>query len=299
MTLVIMAAGMGTRFGGLKQLQAIDNNGNFIIDYSIYDAIKAGFNKIVFVIKRENLEAFQSTITNRLPKSVKVEFVFQDMDSFVPNEYLNSMRKKPWGTGHAILCTKNAVKENFAIINADDFYGRGAYAEAYKFLTENKVENDFSMVGYKIANTLTENGEVKRGICKQINGNLTEVDESIVSKQGDKIIAKSMVTSNVQTITDNELTSMNLFCFTPSLFKYLEEKFEDFLRKNKDDLSTCEYLIPTILSEYINEKKGNIKVLSTTEKWFGLTYREDYSNVVNNIKSLVDKGVYPKNLWGI
>ena len=299
MTLVIMAAGMGTRFGGLKQLQAIDDNGNFIIDYSIYDAIKAGFDKIVFVIKRENLEAFQTTITNRLPKSVQVEFVFQDMDSFVPNEYLNSMRKKPWGTGHAILCAKNAVKENFAIINADDFYGRGAYVEAYKFLSTNQTQNNFAMVGYKIANTLTENGEVKRGICKQINGNLTEVDESIVSKHGDKIIAKSMVTSKVQTITDNELTSMNFFCFTPALFEYLEEKFDDFLRKNKDDFSTCEYLIPTILSEYIGEKKGNIKVLSTTEKWFGLTYREDYLNVVNNIKSLVNKNVYPKNLWGI
>ena len=299
MTLVIMAAGMGTRFGGLKQLQAIDDNGNFIIDYSIYDAIKAGFDKIVSVIKRENLEAFQTTITNRLPKSVQVEFVFQDMDSFVPNEYLNSMRKKPWGTGHAILCAKNAVKENFAIINADDFYGRGAYVEAYKFLSTNQTQNNFAMVGYKIANTLTENGEVKRGICKQINGNLTEVDESIVSKHGDKIIAKSMVTSKVQTITDNELTSMNFFCFTPALFEYLEEKFDDFLRKNKDDFSTCEYLIPTILSEYIGEKKGNIKVLSTTEKWFGLTYREDYLNVVNNIKSLVNKNVYPKNLWGI
>ena len=297
MNLVILAAGMGSRFGGLKQLEPIDNNGNFIIDYSIYDAIQAGFDKVVFIIKEENLELFKNTVGKRIEKQIKVEYAFQNLNSYVPNEYLNIQRLKPWGTGHAILCAKDKVDKNFAVINADDFYGRDAIKQVYNFLKDEENKNDFALVAYGIANTLTENGCVKRGVCEIENGNLMGISESQIDVVKNKILKKPLTTMIPEEILPDTLVSVNLFGFTTKLFDYLQNGFEEFLNTNKKDLSACEYFITTILSNYISDKEGHIKVLKTKDNWYGLTYKDDYYKVSNGIKQLVEQGVYPKTLW--
>lgn len=297
MDLVIMAAGLGSRFGGLKQLEPIDNNGNFIIDYSIYDAIRAGFDKIVFIIKKENLEAFRGTIGKRIEKRIKVEYAFQEKTSYVPENYDIESRVKPWGTAHAILCAKPYCKDDFAVINADDFYGKDSLMTIAKFLRENQNKKDFAMVGYKAINTISQNGEVKRGICNIDKGNLVGLTESVIRVEKNKTYAHAIDSCDEREIDKNTLVSMNLFGFNASLFDYLQEGFEKFLDKNKANLQNCEYFIPTILTEYIKEGKGNLKVLDTDDKWFGLTYKEDFDFVVNGIKKLVEKGDYSSNLW--
>lgn len=297
MDLVIMAAGMGSRFGGLKQLEPVDNNGNFIIDYSIFDAIRAGFDKIVFIIKKENLDAFRRTIGKRIEKRIKVEYVFQEKSSFVPAGYNIEERVKPWGTAHAILCAKNNCTGDFAVINADDFYGKSSLLTIANFLKNNKNKNDFAMVGYKAINTISENGEVKRGICNICGDNLVGLTESVISFTNNKTFARAIESEQENEIDKNTLVSMNLFGFNSSIFDYLEEGFKKFLNKHKENLQTCEYFIPTILTEYIEQKKGNLKVLSTDDKWYGLTYKQDFDFVTRGIKSLVDKGDYPRNLW--
>ena len=297
MDLVIMAAGLGSRFGGLKQLEPIDNNGNFIIDYSIFDAIRAGFNKIVFVIKKDNLEIFRSTIGKRIEKYIDVEYAFQEKSSFVPKGYNIDARTKPWGTAHAILCAKNNCKGDFAVINADDFYGKSSILTIANFLKNNKNKNNFAMVGYKAINTVTENGEVKRGICNTNGNNLVSLAESVIILRENKTFARKINSNEEKEIDKNTLVSMNLFGFNASIFDYLEEGFKKFLEVNKADLQTCEYFIPTILTEYINQNKGSLKVLTTDDKWFGLTYKQDFDFVSKGIKSLVEKGDYPKNLW--
>ena len=298
MNLVIMAAGMGSRFGGLKQIVPIDDNGNFIIDYSIYDAIKAGFDKVTFIIKRENFDDFRNTVGKRIEKNIKVEYVFQEANSFVPKHISITQRVKPWGTAHAVLCAKDKVNEDFAIANADDFYGPESFKKIANYLKEKTNNNNFAMVGFKTINTLTENGAVKRGVCNIVNGNLQGLTESVIESKNGKIYKKPIATNIESEIMPETLVSMNLFGFTPKLFDILEKGFEEFLDKNKNDLSTCEYFIPTILTEYINKKYGDIKVLDTNDKWYGLTYKEDFENVKQGIKKMVDMGIYPTNLWG-
>jgi len=299
MILVIMAAGMGSRFGGLKQIQPIDEDGNFIIDYSIFDAIKIGFDKVVIVVKRENINDFKQTIGKRIEDKIKTEYVFQDTDSFVDNkkDYNFENRSKPWGTAHAVLCASEKTDDNFVLINADDFYGRSSLQEAYDYLKSNKQKNNFAIVSYKVNNTLTENGAVKRGICNIENGNLTGLTESIISKENTKIVATPVGSCNSFTISPETLVSMNLFAFSPEVFDYLKSGFNKFLQDNKKDLSTCEYFIPTILSQYIKDGQGNLKVLTTNEKWYGLTYKQDYENVKNGLLNLKKQGVYPEHLW--
>lgn len=216
MTLVIMAAGMGSRYGGLKQIENIGPNGEFIIDYSIYDAIKAGFTKVVFIIKEENYEIFRSTIGKRIENYIKVEYVFQNNDNVlvsIPKE-----RTKPLGTAHAVLCCKNVINENFAIINADDFYGRDAYFKVGNFIKNNKIDNEFAVIGYNVLETITDNGSVKRGICNIKNNYLISLDESIISKDGDKLSAKTLVGNNEVSVDKNTVVSMNMFGFTPKIF---------------------------------------------------------------------------------
>lgn len=301
MDLVILAGGMGSRFGGLKQIEPIDNNGNFIIDYSVFDAIRAGFDRIVFVVKRENLQDFKNTIGKRIENKVKVEYVFQDLDSFVDKtKYDISSRTKPFGTAHAILCAKDVVKTNFAIINADDFYGKTSFEQIYNFLNGNIKPTNFAMVGYKVLNTISENGEVKRGICKiDNNGNLIELDESAIKTENNKLLAKSLVqeTNEYCEISEETLVSMNLFGFTPNVFEILEKGFNEFLENNKNNLTSCEYFIPTILTENISKNLIDIKVLKTQEKWFGLTYKSDFDFVKNGINALTQNNIYPENLW--
>ena len=297
MTLVIMAAGMGSRFGGLKQIEPIDDNGNFIIDYSIYDAIKEGFTKVVFIIKKENFDVFKETIGKRVEKYIDVEYVFQELDKLPKGYKVPEGRVKPWGTGHAILCCKDVVKENFAIINSDDFYGRDAFRVIAEFLKNNKDNNMYAMAGYKVKNTLTENGSVKRGVCHEKDGYLTKIVESNIERVDGKLVASALETGIEYEVFDNDTVSMNMFGFTPLIFDYLEKRFPLFLDENKENNLKCEYLIPSIVFEQIEKDLVKVKVLKTDAVWQGITYREDKDKVVKELKKLVDKGEYPQNLW--
>ncbi len=297
MELVIMAAGMGSRFGGLKQIEPVHSNGEFILDYSIYDAIKCGFDKVVFIIKEENYSLFRDTIGKRIEDAIEVSYVFQKNDNVpkwvnVPNE-----RTKPLGTGHAILCCKDVVKENFLVINADDFYGRDAFLVASKFIKNMKNENEFAMVGYKVGNTLTENGSVKRGVCESENGFLSKLTESTVSIENGKIICKPLNGSSEFEAYDDTLVSMNMFIFTPKIFDYLEEDFVKFFKDNESDLSKCEYLIPDVVFDLIKRKLVTVSVLKTDAVWQGITYKEDKDALVDGLNKLVNDNVYPDKLW--
>lgn len=298
MTLVIMAAGMGSRFGGLKQIEPINDNGEFIIDYSIYDAIKAGFNKVVIIIKEENYEIFKNTIGKRLENQVEVKYVFQEKNN-LPNGFICPLeREKPWGTGHAILCTKDVVDEPFVIINADDFYGRESYNIVYNFLKNIKKESKLqaAMVGYKLINTVSENGSVKRGVADEKDGKLLKLIESKIEKENGKYIAYPLENEELFEISSECLVSMNMFAFTPEIFKYLEEEFINFLNLNLNEL-TKEFLIPTFVSKLINENLMDVYVLKTNAKWLGVTYKEDKEHVVDEIKKLHLNKEYDKSLW--
>lgn len=300
MTLVIMAAGMGSRFGGLKQIEPIDENGNFIIDYSIYDAIKVGFTKVVFIIKKENYEIFRETVGKRVEKYIKVEYAFQELDKLPSGYGVPVGRVKPWGTGHAILCSKDLVKENFAIINSDDFYGRDAFRVIAEFLKN--VKNDegvqtYAMAGYMVKNTLTENGSVKRGICSVKDGYLTKLIESKIERVDGVLEALPLDGGDKYIVSDDDTVSMNMFGFTPQIFDYLEKRFPEFLDEHKDNINECEYLIPTLVFEEIEKGLARVKVLKTDAVWQGITYREDKDKVVSEIKALVDKGEYPQGVW--
>ena len=296
MTLVIMAAGMGSRFGGLKQIEPIDSNGNFIIDYSIYDAIKCGFDKVVFIIKKENYDIFRETVGSRIESKIKVEYVFQELSNLPEGYQVPDTRVKPWGTAHAILCCKDVVKENFAIINSDDFYGYDAYKTISTYL-KNKTNDNYAMVGYIASNTLTDNGSVKRGICQIKDNHLEKLIESLVERKGNQIIATPLNGEESFTIEDDTPVSMTMFAFTPKIFDYLEERFPNFLEENKDNIDKCEYLIPDIVFEQIKKGMVKVDVLKTTARWYGITYKEDKEQLVKSIKDLVQNGTYPSNLW--
>ena len=297
LTLLIMAAGMGSRFGGLKQIEPVGPNGEFIIDYSVYDAIQAGFNKIVFIIKEENYEVFKETIGKRIADKIKVEYVFQRLEDLPEGYSCPENREKPWGTAHAILSAKNNIHEPFVIINADDFYGRDAYLVISKFLRENHDDNIYAVVGYQVKNTLTENGSVKRGVCKLEEGYLQEIIESSVIEENGVIIATPLDGSASFPVMEDTYVSMNMLGFSPSLFSYIEKTFPSFLEKNKDNILKCEYLIPDVLTMAIEEGYVRTKVLPTTAKWEGVTYKEDKDSVVEAIQKLIKEGVYPQNLW--
>ena len=297
-TLLILAAGMGSRFGRLKQIEGVGPNNEFIIDYSIYDAIKAGFNKIVFIIKEENYEIFKETIGKRVEPHIETEYVFQKNDN-LPEEYkeLLKNREKPLGTAHAILCARDKINEPFAIINADDFYGYDAYEKAIQFL-ENPSTNHYGMVAYRLGNTLTPNGSAKRGVCEvDEKGELIKLTESSVTLNGDTVDVHPLEGKAAFRTSKDTIASMNFLLFTPDLFQILEDRFPDFLNQNKDNLDSCEYLIPIVLNELVEEGKKQVNVIETTSVWYGITYKEDKDLVTNAIKKLVEMGVYPQNLW--
>lgn len=298
-TLVILAAGMGSRFGGLKQIEPMGPNGEFIIDYSVYDAIKAGFNKIVFLIKRENYDLFKETIGARVEPYIKTEYAFQELNNLPLGYTLPSDRVKPLGTAHAVLCCKEKVHENFAMINSDDFYGRDAFIKAYEYLSKvDESSSEYGMIGYKVANTLTENGSVKRGVCNvDNNGYLTNLTESKVERVNNEIIASPLDGSKAFTVKDDDTVSMNFLLFTPSIFNYIEEGFPEFFDNNKDNLLTAEYLIPDVLSNLIKNNKASTKVIPTSANWYGVTYKEDAPGVKEAIQNLVDNHEYNDNLW--
>jgi len=293
MTLLILAAGMGSRFGGLKQLAPMGPNDEFIIDYSVYDAKKAGFNKIVFVIKEEVYDLFKESIGSRVEPHIEVEYVFQKTDDIPVGKKYD--RVKPWGTGQAILAARDVIKENFAIINADDFYGRDAFIKAAEFLKCAK-DSEFGMVGYRAQNTLTENGSVKRGVCEIENGKLVGIKESSIERIGDIIKCESLTTGEKYDIELDRLVSMNMLLFTPKIFEFLNDDFNDFFENIKDTLKD-EFLIPEVVSKHIKNGDSTVEVIETDSVWYGVTYKEDTEGVKNAIKNLIDKGEYKYNLW--
>ena len=299
LTLLIMAAGMGSRFGGLKQIEPMGPNGEFLIDYSIYDAINAGFNKVVFIIKEENYDIFKETIGKRVEDKIKTEYVFQDINN-VPDGYsVPKDRVKPLGTAHAIYCAKDNIHEPFAIINADDFYGRDAYFKASEFLlnVEKTDKENYGMIGYIVKNTMSSIGSVKRGICEVENGYLKKLTESKVERKDGIIVAQPLSGKTPFTVSDDTTVSMNMLLFTPSIFSYIEKKLPKFLEENKDNAASAEFLIPDVLFEAIEDEVANVKVIGTTATWHGVTYKEDLNEVKDAINKLVENGEYNKTLW--
>ena len=298
-TLLIMAAGMGSRFGGLKQIEPVGPNNEFIIDYSIYDALAAGFNKVVFIIKEENYDIFKETIGNRVEPYIKVEYVFQNNDN-IPKEYqeLLKTRKKPLGTAHAILCAKDKINEPFAIINADDFYGKDAYLKASQYLSNIK-DNHYCLIAYRLGNTLTLNGAAKRGVCKvNKNKELITITESSTELDGNFVKVSPLDGSSPFEVDKDTICSMNMLLFTPNLFNILEEKLPIFLNNNKDNLESCEFLIPVVLNELLKENKVTVDVIETSAKWYGVTYKEDKDIIVKAINDMIKAGIYNNNLYG-
>lgn len=294
MTLLILAAGMGSRFGGLKQMEPMGPNGEFIIDYSVYDAKKAGFNKIVFVIKEEMYEDFKNTIGKRVEDKIDVEYVFQKMEDIPVS--IDFERVKPWGTGHAILECKDVINEPFAIINADDFYGRNSFIKAYQFLKNEINDKQFGLIGYRACNTITENGSVKRGVCEIENNSLVGIDESSIERVDDHIHCKSLVDGKEYDVELNRLVSMNMLLFTPKIFNYLEKDFVNFLNGMKDK-EKDEFLIPEVVDQHIKSGDVSVKVIETDSVWYGVTYKEDKDSVKDAINNLINNGEYNKNLW--
>lgn len=294
LTLVVLAAGMGSRFGGLKQIEPMGPNGEFIIDYSIYDAIKAGFTKVVFIIKEENYEIFKETIGSRVDDKIKVEYAFQNNDHLPAGFDYSEDRTKPYGTAHAILCAKDKVHEKFVIISADDFFGFDAFKQAADFLKSN---DDFCVVGYKIGQTLSDKGSVKRGVCIEKDGYLTSVIESKAQPEGDHVHCEPLNGSKPYDVPKDQPVSMLMFGFTPMLFDELEAQIVPFFENNKDNMDTCEYLLPDVLDEMIKKEKVRVKVLPTTATWYGVTYKEDAPSVKESLQKLIDSGEYPLHLW--
>lgn len=297
-TLVVLAAGMGSRFGGLKQIEPVGPNGEFIIDYSIYDAIRSGFNKVVFIIKEENYEVFKETIGKRIENKIKVEYAFQKLED-IPEGYDLKDRVKPLGTGHALYSARDLVNENFAIINADDFYGFDAIKKAGDFLNNNLVDDKehYALIGYKVINTITENGSVKRGVCNMNNNNLVSLDESKIEKTENGLKATSLITGNESYISDDTLVSMNLLGFPREYMNHIIDELVPFLEENKDNLESVEYLMPEVLSHQIQNNTASVEVIETSSKWYGMTYKEDKEEVMDAIKNMINEGIYPNNLW--
>lgn len=297
-TLLILAAGIGSRYGGLKQLDKVGTSGETIIDYSIYDAIQAGFGKVVFVI-RENIEAdFRAFFDQKLKGKIEVEYVFQETHKIPEGLSFNPDRIKPWGTGHAVLMAKDAIKENFAVINADDFYGREAYQTlADYFKTEDRSDTDYCMVGYELKNTLSENGYVSRGQCKSDDQQFLfdVIERTHIERKNNSIIFQDENEKSIE-LKEDTLVSMNFWGFTPSYFEFLNEKFSSFIPQNTDNLK-AEFYIPSVVNDLIEEKRARVKVLHSDASWFGVTYKEDKAGVMKNIQDLVASGTYPKKLW--
>lgn len=296
-TLFVLAAGMGSRYGGLKQIDGLGPSGETIMDYSVYDALRAGFGKVVFVIRKDFEEAFRKVVISKYADKVPCEVCFQSVDTVPEGCTYNPERTKPWGTNHAVLMAKDLIKEPFAVINADDFYGRESFQVLADYLKSVEgTTGKYCMVGYRVANTLSENGSVSRGVCAtDENGYLTDVVERTkIEKVGDKIIYTE---DGVDTeISPNSPVSMNMWGFTPEYFDYVEKAFVEFLKTRGQELKS-EFYIPTLVNDMIRSGEATCKVLDTTSKWFGVTYAEDRPQVVMKINNLVKEGVYPEKLF--
>lgn len=297
-TLMVLAAGMGSRYGGLKQLDGLGPSGETIMDYSIYDAQKAGFGKVVFVIRRLFEKDFREKIVSKYENHIPVEVVFQELDDLPEGYSLNPQREKPWGTNHAVMMGSKVINEPFAVINADDFYGRSSYEVLAKKLVElNGQEGHYCMVGYRLKNTLSESGGVARGVCvADENSFLKTVTERTHIERKDGSIQYKDVDGAWHAVPEESPVSMNMWGFTPDYFKYSEDNFKEFLDNNKENLK-AEYYIPYVIDVLIKGGNADVKVLDTPEKWFGVTYAEDRPSVVAKIEQLVKEGIYPSPLW--
>jgi len=296
--LLVLAAGMGSRYGGLKQIDPVGPDGEAIIDYSIHDALDSGFSKVVFVIRRDIETAFKEFLGDRWTGKIEIEFAFQELDDLPAPFSKPEAREKPWGTGHAIWVARNQIETPFLVINGDDFYGRGSFALAAKKLgkAEDGEKADYCMVGYRLANTLSENGTVSRGICATDEaGKLDSVKEYTAIGRGEKGDLFHKGGDEHKAFEGNELTSMNMFGFTPSIFSYLEEELSLFL-KTQGQEEKSEIYIPSVVSHLISSGEAEVEVLDTDEQWFGVTYREDRDAVKSRLMGLIEKGVYPKAL---
>lgn len=296
-TLVVMAAGMGSRFGGLKQLMPVDGQGHPIIDFSMYDARRAGFERVVFIIKKAIEQQFRETIGRRMEDRFHVDYVFQEPDVLPAGYNVPEGREKPWGTGHAVACCRGTVDGPFAVINADDFYGAGAFRAIYAFLAEERGPAEHAMVGYRLRNTVTENGSVARGICTVENGLLTGVTERTrIVKRGDA--AAYLEDDGEHPLTGDETVSMNFWGFSPSMLDELWARFPAFLEeKLGSDPLKCEYYLPSVANALLQEGLARVHVLECNEVWHGVTYREDLQSVIDAIAALKQAGVYPASLW--
>ena len=298
MTLVILAAGMGSRYGGLKQLDPITDHDEFIIDFSVFDSVREGFDKVVFIVKKENLGAFHDTIGKRLESKIKVDYAFQSFDAVPFEGSIPDGREKPLGTSHALLCAEDKVTDNFAVINADDFYGRDAFAKLAGFLGQTSG-TDYCMVGYKLSNTLSENGTVARGICESdADGYLDHIAEYLdIQQEGDH----AAFTHNGEKMTAplDSLVSMNCWGFTPEIFPALKVEFQKFMDGINDTPNPlkAEFLLPNTAQDLINQGQCRIKVLGTDAKWYGVTYKEDKPATKAGLQSMIDAGEYPDGLW--
>ena len=300
-TLLLLAAGMGSRYGGLKQLDGLGPNGETIMDYSIYDAIKAGFGKIVFVIRKDFEKEFKEKVLSKYEGHIPAELVFQSLDALPEGYAVPEGREKPWGTNHAVMMAKDVIKEPFCVINCDDFYNRDSFMVIGKFLSElpENSKNAYAMVGFRVGNTLSENGTVARGICStDENGLLTTVVERTEIMRVEGKVSYKDEEGQWVAIEDNTPVSMNMWGFSPDYFDYSEEYFKDFLadEKNRTNLK-AEFFIPLMVNKLVNNKTATVKVLDTTSKWFGVTYSADREGTVERIQSLVNEGVYPSKLF--
>lgn len=297
-TLVIMAAGIGSRFGGgIKQLEPVGPNGELIIDYSIYDALKAGFNKVVFIIRKDIEEEFKDIIGHRIEKLVEVEYVYQELDD-IPVKYKEKLtgRQKPWGTGQAVLCCRNVVDGPFVVINADDYYGKEAYVKAYQYLMTLEKKSlsvlNVCMIGYQLKNTLSDNGGVTRGVCTvDAENNLANIQEisNIKKINGDAVICTEdkFIPINMESVV-----SMNMWGLFPEFFEILEREFEKFLETIDENSRKKEYLLPVLIGDLLKKNEVDVKVLQSSDKWFGVTYKEDRENVKKELRKLIDRGLY-------
>lgn len=297
-TLFVLAAGMGSRYGGLKQLDGVGPNGETIMDYSIFDAVNAGFGKLVFVIRKSFEQDFRDKIVKKYEKKIPVELVFQEFDKLPEGFKPNPERVKPWGTNHAVMMGKDVINEPFAVINADDFYGRESFKILADTLSElNNSENNYCMIGYRIGNTLSESGTVARGVCEtDENGYLTGVVERTQVKRINGEVCFKDENDQWIAVEDNTPVSMNMWGFTPDYFKYSDDYFVKFLEDNQDNIK-AEFFIPLLINHLIVNKTAKVRVLDTPSKWFGVTYAEDRPDVVAKLKELSDNGTYPTPLW--
>ncbi|MDA8596394.1 sugar phosphate nucleotidyltransferase [Flavobacteriaceae bacterium] len=297
-TLVILAAGMGSRYGGLKQMDTMTPEGETIMDFSIYDAIQAGFNKVVFIIRESFKKEFKEVFESKWQGRIELEFVFQELENGVPSGTMNPERVKPWGTAHAILMCKDIVNENFVVINADDFYSRGAFVTIANHLDKmNPAVFDMTMVGYELKNTVSDNGYVSRGQCylNQANELVNVIERTQIEKKGEGLVFKND-DGELEPISGDTLVSMNFWGFTPKIFEELEREFQEFLKNQGQELKS-EFFIPSVVNKIIQEKRGAVEVLSSDAKWLGVTYAEDKPIVEAAITELKNNNTYPKLLW--